>query len=190
MLAKVFMVQTHAAFWPVFVSAICFHSVLFLKLCGILLGFPRNLASTEQRKESRTPKALMLRNKHVNTIFLCLGVSWGLRTCCFFFFFSWKSRPWFLALNCSSSLLARAKLKDFSWLQIKDCKMYCCSCSVCFFCCFFPETCGQQTETLCQTDTGFYVHYTYCIIIHKNVINTVCFNISSILKTNMVILYL
>lgn len=47
----------------------CFLTCLVLwELCEILLGFPRSLASTEQRKESRTPKALMLRNKHVNTI--------------------------------------------------------------------------------------------------------------------------
>lgn len=50
--------------------------IIYIYKGVLMLGFPRSLASTEQqRKESRTPKALMLRNKHMNAIFLCLGVS-------------------------------------------------------------------------------------------------------------------
>lgn len=143
----------------------CFLTCLVLwELCEILLGFPRSLASTEQRKESRTPKALMLRNKHVNTIlFVFRG---QLRTPYMrVFFFFWKSRPWFWSLNCSSSLLARAKhkcrLKDFSWLQIKDCKMYYCLCSMCFFC-FFQKPAGNRLRLYCATLTlaSMYVIHT------------------------------
>ncbi len=108
--------------------------------CVCFLGLPRSLASIQRKiKETskKKNKELMLRNIHMNTIFLCLGVSGGLCTCCF----SWKSRPWFWSLNCSSSLTTRAKLKsrltDFSWP-----------------CCFYQKPAGSRLR---------HVHFAYII---------------------------
>lgn len=126
--------------YPLRVQFICLLSVCVCVCASWVFQGALPPFKERSKKRVKNPKELMLRNIHMNTIFLCLGVSGGLCTCCF----SWKSRPWFWSLNCSSSLTTRAKLKsrltDFSWP-----------------CCFYQKPAGSRLRR------AFCIHHTHCI---------------------------